>query len=261
MESISNEQIVSFWNAKPYPHLVIDNFWEADEFEKLSNSNINFFPERTFNTSIENNKQVFSAEDLPPKLKFTVDLLGSEWFVDNYLYPLTNILPINPLLNFPNTIYRFHHQMGRGGILGNHVDHSFLDQSPGQIHILNAIYYHHQRWDKSWGGYTTLNNKPIVEPKPNRLLIFLHTSKSFHGVGRLICPENLKRKTIYMDYYCRVTDLWRLNQQSYKYNYTTNAWLEFWKHHTTFVPGWSWDSYKYWKNWIKYLLREPLIRG
>ena len=79
-------------------------------------------------------------------------------------------------------------------------------------HVLNIIIYLSENWNSSFGGNTLLFNKKgrkvekIIEFVPNRLLIFLHTPYSFHGVDSL--KPNLKqvRKTLYLDFYSDLDD-------------------------------------------------------
>ena len=68
-------------------------------------------------------------------------------------------------------------------------------------------------WDKSWNGDTQLWNNNISEcmvksyPKGNRALIFVTNDDSWHGIpDKIMCPENIFRKTIAFYYVSENTD-------------------------------------------------------
>ena len=73
-----------------------------------------------------------------------------------------------------------------------------------------------------------------IDPLPNRLIVFIHTSNSFHGVNSYN-PKSKKthRKTFYHDYYIE-----NINQEQflYKLNIKREKKLKLFKHGTTFIP-------------------------
>jgi Rps23 Pro-64 3,4-dihydroxylase Tpa1-like proline 4-hydroxylase len=75
--------------------------------------------------------------------------------------------------------------MKTGGLLGAHVDHSHSANDNKLLHVANAIFYVSQKWDEAWGGETLLFNSTgfkiikKISPKPNRLILFIHSSTSF----------------------------------------------------------------------------------
>jgi hypothetical protein len=122
--------------------------------------------------------------------------------------------------------------MKKNGLLGSHVDHSHSDK--GKLHIANSIYYASPMWDESWGGETLLLNSSGTQIlkkitfRPNRLVLFVHSAKSFHAVSKVSCPNNIRRNTYYMDYYTDDGNLKTI------YNNVKNLTYSF--HTTTFVP-------------------------
>jgi len=92
-----------------------------------------------------------------------------------------------------------------------------------------------------------------VEYKPNRAVIFLHTPYSFHGVERLQNNGEVKRKTLYVDYYSKSTKPF----DHMKFDFS-NIWF---KHDTTFRLPQLTDYFKlknrnYAKAYAKYMLRR-----
>ena len=128
--------------------------------------------------------------------------------------------------------------MKSGGLLGIHVDHSYSKSE--LLHMANSIFYVSPYWEDSWGGETVLCNssgsrivKKII-PKPNRLILFVHSSSSFHGVNKINCPTDVNRTTYYMDYYINPSDIPLLNDNIR--NSGLKKGLKFTHHTTTFIP-------------------------
>jgi hypothetical protein len=248
-----------FWQAKPFPHYYLDDFLPKERFNRLAESarQKNDKPEFTFATALEKNKTTYANDSLDAESKALVQSITNPEFLRE-LTELTSVPEIVPLTEFKNHDYRFYHKMVDGGYLGSHVDHSaILNQN--RVHFLNCIYYGPEKWSPSWGGETVLFDKwgfkPVakVECRPNRLLIFLHTSQSFHGVSRITGATN-PRLTMYMDYYAKVEDLPRLNEQSLISGSKFKA--RFWRHLTTFVPMTIKHTHRYLPTYLKYHLRR-----
>ena len=221
----------NFKDAKPYPHLILDNFLIDPFFKNLNleNYKLNKNNGRSFNTNLEKNKWTSKNEILSKNLKLIIDELNKKEFLEN-LYKLTGI---TDLFSTPegNTSLANYHEMYASGFLGTHVDHS-SEPRTGLPHVLNIILYLSQDWKSSWGGSTILADKngrkieKLIDFVPNRAVIFLHTPFSFHGVTE-IKKSPIKRSTIYVDYYSKNKD---------PYNHFNLEFKKVWfKHPTTFI--------------------------
>jgi len=224
------------WKDEPFPHAIVDNFLPSEIFSKITNSlNSLKNPEdikKKFFTYIESNKEVYGDKDLNEILKLPINILGGIGIKKKF-ENFFNIDQITSLTDEPNYdgYYPFH-IMKNGGVLGSHVDHSHSSQE--KLHVANSIYYVSPKWEDSWGGETLLLNssgtkilKKIL-PKPNRLILFVHSAKSFHAVNKIACPDTVRRNTYYMDYYTSDKNL------SVVYSNVKNLAYSF--HSTTFVP-------------------------
>ena len=221
----------NFKNAKPYPHLVLDNFLIDPFFKNLNleNYKLNQNNGRSFNTDLEKNKWTSKNEILSKNLKLIIDELNKKEFLEN-LYKLTGITDLFSTTE-GNTSLANYHEMYESGFLGTHVDHS-SEPTTGLPHVLNIILYLSKDWSKSWGGSTVFANKSgtkiekTIDYIPNRAVIFLHSPFTFHGVTKIENNQK-KRSTIYVDYYSK-------NKKPYthlKLNFK-NVWF---KHPTTFI--------------------------
>lgn len=196
-----------FFNARPFPHLVLDNFLEERFFLNLKH----IFAEITestegkrFNSAVEEKKWISLNSALPGAVKEIVNALNSDSWVES-MRGLTGINSLVATSN-GNTKLANYHVMEPGGILGPHVDHSH-EPKKGIPHVLNTILYLAEDWDPKAGGatlfYDAKGDKVVskVEYKQNRAVIFLHTPYSFHGVERIKENTSVKRRTVYVDYY------------------------------------------------------------
>ena len=198
-----NQSIV--YLEKPMPHVIIDNFLPEEDFrdlrEQLNNLDNTKKTHADWNTSIENKKTTHTIEELekfkinPIEIMAGTNLIKiiSDYMGFNEIVPLTNFS------DFGGVAY--YHKMQPGAHLGSHVDHSSI--AKGHVHVANAIYYVHEKW--TIGGETTFYDfgglalRTQIEPKPNRMVIFLHDSQAFHGVKRVFEP----RESFYMGYFIR----------------------------------------------------------
>ena len=222
---------MEFMYAKPYPHIILDNFLDETFFSQIDIENFNKDPLKgsTFDTDLEKNKWTSKNDKLSNNLKLIVDSLNTLDFIKN-LQKLSKIKDLFSTIE-GNTALANYHEMYQSGFLGTHVDHS-SEPSTGLPHVLNIILYLSKNWENKWGGKTVLANQngtkilKTIEYKPNRAVIFLHSPFTFHGVTK-IDGNLLKRSTIYVDYYSK-----NLNPYTHLKLDFKNVWF---KHPTTFI--------------------------
>ena len=220
-----------FKSAKPFPHVVLDNFLDASFFKSLDVEKIQTDKQQglLFNTDIETNK--WTSKNV--ELNESVSKIVKELYTKDFIKNLSSLSKIKDLFstNVGNTALANYHEMYESGFLGTHVDHS-SEPSSGLPHVLNIILYLSKNWDVTWGGSTMFANKngTKIEKKidyiPNRAVIFLHSPFTFHGVTKI--QNNLtKRSTIYVDYYSKNKKPYTHLDLQFK-----NVWF---KHPTTFI--------------------------
>ena len=234
---ISNKKVE--WILHPFPHAIIDDFFPDDVFKNISSVKNDEIEDlkRTNLTSLELNKKEFGIAGTSKAFRIPIEIMGmgnGKKLFSKFM-PESKIITLASHKDFGG--YYPYHQSTRKGLLGAHVDHSNLD---GNIHFSNSIFYSHKQWKKEWGGETILFNstglKPevYIEPKPNRMILFIHSNTSFHGVNKILCPDEVIRKTYYMDYYINPSDIPLLNDNIR--NSGLKKGLKFTHHTTTFIP-------------------------
>jgi Rps23 Pro-64 3,4-dihydroxylase Tpa1-like proline 4-hydroxylase len=194
-------------NAKPFPHLVIDDFLDEDFAREIVRSWPDFQEAakvgKEFNSLNERNKvQVTDATYFPQPLRELNDALASQQFLDT----LSQLFQIPSLLADSELVGGGLHQTGPRGHLDVHVDFNYI--AARQLHRrLNILIYFNENWRPEWGGKLELWNNDVTEcihsldPKFNRCVIFETSEISFHGVTAVTCPDGAVRRSFAGYYY------------------------------------------------------------
>jgi hypothetical protein len=227
------------WCMEPFPHAIVDNFFPQEVFDKISDVSAQDVSDlkRENKSVLELNKKEYGLDGTSDIFRIPVETMGTAGGVAFFakFIEASKIITLASFENFGG--YYPYHRSNRNGLLGAHVDHSNLDKN---FHFANSIFYSHKDWDKEWNGETILFNhnglvpKVYIEPKPNRMIFFIHSNKSFHGVNTILCPEGVTRNTYYMDYYINPIDLPTVQKNAKKMG--SKRLLKWTYHPTTFVP-------------------------
>ena len=201
--------------AKPFPHFVIDNFFDKNIALSLENDFPDFDNEvwHEYGNAIEV-KKVCNNWNVFPTLTYKVfNFLNSEKFVKELSIFLfgSDLLIADPGLNGGG--WHIHKQ---GGKLNTHLDYSLHPKLVLQRKI-NIIIYLNSCWEKNWGGNLGLwsnesskfpgDLKKEIEPIFNRAVIFDTTCNSWHGLPNPInCPKQQLRKSLAIYYLCEPSE-------------------------------------------------------
>lgn len=188
-----------YQNAKPFSHVIIQNFLNNDYAEKIYKE----IPE-----SVEN----WHCYMNPIEVKYAYDDINNlDFNIKNLFYYLstnTVIKRMSELSNIPDLQYDEYlhgaglHKHYRYGRLGMHLDYEKHPISDKQRRM-NVILYLSKDWNnEEWNGQTELWDKDVREcmvKSPvvfNSAIIFQTNEISYHGIPEPIkCPEGISRKT------------------------------------------------------------------
>ena len=197
----------SFKKAKPFPHVVIDNFLSEEnaktlartyDLQKIRNSKEGW--EHFTNENADRHRledEYFMEEDLKQFARLT----NSKYFI-LFLEELTEL---KSLIGDPYFMGGGAMASERGGYLKMHIDYNW-NAKLQLFRNLNFLIYLTEDWKEEWGGaldlYSEENNSiKSVMPFFNRAIIFQSDSKSYHGQPKkLNCPEN-KARTLFSSFY------------------------------------------------------------
>lgn len=198
--------------AKPFPHVVIDGFFEPALAREIA---------AEFPPFDRGHDSIWHRYDNPLEVKLTLN----DW---NRFGPATyrafsrlcsadfvELLRLSIHADYP--LYADHglhggglHAHAAGGRLNTHLDYS-LHPKTGLARKLNLIVYLNEDWQEEWGGHLGLYEQSPVQIGPgalhtsivpvfNRAVLF-DTVGSWHGLPNPIaCPQGQVRKSLAVYY-------------------------------------------------------------
>ena len=195
-----------FVAAEPFPHVVIDNFIDAETARAIAAEYPTFDQAKelgfSFNALNERKKiQITDQARFPEGVRALSDFLASPAF----LADLSALTGIPNLLADPRLHGGGMHMTGPHGRLDVHVD---FNRGYGDLHRrLNVLVYLNPQWEDAWGGQIELWDEDVkncrisLSPVLGRCLIFETSGISFHGVAPLQCPQDQVRRSFAAYYY------------------------------------------------------------
>lgn len=201
------------WNsAKPFPHLVIDNFLPLDIANKVADE----FPDADsdfwyeYANPLEIKKACSDWNKFPPTIYQVFTTLMGKEVVDTLNYFTNKQLTADCGLHGGGL-----HCHKAGGKLNTHLDYSIHPKVNMQRKV-NIIIYVAKDWDPDWDGALGLwendNSSGVDQPGKliqkidcvfNRAVIFDTTMYSWHGLpDPVLCPPGRSRNSLATYYLC-----------------------------------------------------------
>lgn len=201
-----------FWewaDAKPFPHVVIDQFFEPSFARELAAEFPAFESEawHHYANPLEIKRTCNNWNAFGPSTYRAFSWLNSPAFVE--LLRLSIGLDA-PLYADPGLHGGGLHAHAAGGKLNTHLDYSRHPKT-GLERRLNLLVYLNEDWQDEWGGQLGLWEQNPVQPGPgalvksitpkfNRAVIF-QTTNAWHGLPEPIqCPPGQVRKSLAVYY-------------------------------------------------------------
>jgi Rps23 Pro-64 3,4-dihydroxylase Tpa1-like proline 4-hydroxylase len=205
MKQIAEMKAEEYAAGRPYPHIVIDEFFEPGVLDRV----LAEFPDK--------NDKNWEAHDIPEEIKLqSSSESGIPYYTRQLLYAMNSfgflqflemLTGIPKLLGDPRYDGGGLHQIVPGGKLAIHADfnrHLYYNFD----RRLNALVYLNKNWKDEYGGHFEMWDKSmtkaekLVAPLFNRMVIFTTTSDSYHGhPNPLTCPPGMTRKSMALYYY------------------------------------------------------------
>jgi hypothetical protein len=205
VEKKGAELSVQYNGAKPFPHIVIDDFLAPQildlclkEFPvKLDKEGMNF------DRPQERLKSSFNPDYIHPQLRSFFYSLNSKPFIKF----LENLTGIKGLIPDPWFLGAGFHEIKNGGHLSMHAD--FNHHKPMNLERrINVLIYLNKDWKDEYGGQLELWDNAMtkcevsVVPLFNRCVVFNTTSNSNHGNPNPVNhPKQQPRRSIALYYY------------------------------------------------------------
>jgi len=204
------EKQLAYNTAKPFPHIIIDNFLPIEVAEQI----LKTFPNKNSKDFNQPDYKKFQQKKLgqvqksyfvniDPWLRYILYELNSMVFLD-YLENLTGIKGLIPDPHYQGGAF---HSILSGGKLAVHADFN-VDKKRSLRRCINVLIYLNKDWQDEYEGHLELWDEEMkacekkIAPIFNRCVIFNTTSTSYHGHPTpLACPEDRTRKSIALYYY------------------------------------------------------------
>jgi hypothetical protein len=207
LDSLAKKYCSMYQGAEPYPHIVIDDFFDSDYLEELALNFPNLFNDselEQFNGQKEIKSASHLEQGIPKAHRSFIHFLNSQPFLA-FIQELTGIK--EPLICDPYLLGGGLHQIKAGGMLKVHADFN-KHRMIGLDRRINVLVYLNKDWDESYGGHLELWDSEMkqcqqrISPIFNRLVVFSTTDFSYHGhPDPLSCPDDRTRNSIALYYY------------------------------------------------------------
>jgi Rps23 Pro-64 3,4-dihydroxylase Tpa1-like proline 4-hydroxylase len=196
---------IEYLAAKPFPHIVFDNFFDPLVLDRV----LEEFPKpdairwQQFDNAHEIKLASAAETSFGPATRLFMYHLNSMTFLD-FLSKVTGIKNLIPDPGFQGGGL---HQIVPGGKLGVHAD---FNRHPdfGLDRRLNLLIYLNKNWREEYGGHLQLWDREMrlceakVLPVFNRMMIFGTTDYTYHGhPDPLRCPSDMTRKSLALYYF------------------------------------------------------------
>ena len=187
-----------FVNARPFPHVVIDDFFESDKAEQLLADFPPFSADNAKNEFGEIGRKavVANISQISPFYAEVYRHIGSKGFLNL----VSEITGIPDLVHDDQMFGGGTHENLEGQELDPHVDFNYIEDR--KLHRrLNVLLYMNKEWARDWGGCLEIHSNPrqpkedqikIIEPLFNRCVIFETSERSWHGFEKICLPEGRK---------------------------------------------------------------------
>lgn len=185
-----------FDTAKPFRHLVLDDFFTDSFCEELIERFPPFDTRRAMNENGEIGGKCVHEQlgELGGPYSRIDELIQTRGFLDW----LGEVTGIEQLLYDPDYFGGGTHENRHGQDLDPHVDFNKHPKT-GWHRRLNLIVYLNREWSEDWGGAIEFHSDPrlppeknditVVQPAKNRAVLFETTFWSWHGFERINLPE------------------------------------------------------------------------
>jgi hypothetical protein len=205
MKEVGASAHSSYINARPFPHIVFDDFFDPSLLDLV----LAEFPQpgairwQQFDNEREIKLASAAESSFGPATRLLLYHLNSITFLE-FLSAVTGIAN---LIADPSFEGGGLHQIVRGGKLAIHADFN-RHRNYNLDRRLNLLLYLNKDWRDEYGGHLQLWDRDMrrcetkVLPLFNRVVIFGTTDFTYHGhPDPLQCPESMTRKSLALYYF------------------------------------------------------------
>jgi len=205
MNELRQSAYAAYAAAKPYPHVVFDNFFDPSLIDLILEEFPN--PSAIRWQKFDNPQEIKLASAAEASFGPVTRLLLYHLNSATFLQFLSAVTGIDNLIPDPSFEGGGLHQIVPGGKLGVHTDFN-KHRDFGLDRRLNLLLYLNKNWKEEYGGHLQLWDKEMthceakVLPIFNRVMIFGTNDFTYHGhPDPLQSPEGMTRKSLALYYF------------------------------------------------------------
>lgn len=209
-----------FASARPFPHVVIDDFLEPSCFRDVV-AELPVGSTRGWTNYVHLNERK-AGNPRPWTWGPTTRLVATTMMSAEFVSVIESITGMEGLQADPDFDGGGLHRTGRGGYLNIHTDFTVHHKHPGWRRRVNLLLYLNPSWDERFGGELELWDPGVsrkhaaISPIGNRMVAFRTDERSFHGhPDPLRTPRGVFRDSLAL-YYFTVDDTHRPHATRYR---------------------------------------------
>jgi hypothetical protein len=200
-----------FQSAKPFPHIVLDDFLDPESASLVMKefANVTDVGWTSFAHVNERKLSHTKPEQWGATMRAVLQELQSQRFVQ-FLGAMSGV---EGLLVDDSLAGGGLHQSQSGGFLNIHADYTVHPRHRRWERRINVLLYLNEEWPPEYGGDFELWStdmkrcERVVAPTGNRVVIFRTSGDSFHGHPEpMRCPEGVWRRSLALYYFTEEDD-------------------------------------------------------
>jgi 2OG-Fe(II) oxygenase superfamily len=195
-----------YLSAKPFPHVVLDDFLDSDVAHRATEEFPSVDPERWINW-VHVNERKYGNRD-PDTWGPTLQSVAAELNSPRFVEFLSGLTGIDDLLVDESLEGGGLHQSLPGGFLNIHADFTVHPHHRQWRRRVNLLLYFNGEWPAEYGGELEFwspdmkRREQTILPHGNRVVIFNTDADAFHGHPEpLRCPPDATRKSMALYYF------------------------------------------------------------
>lgn len=206
LEGNINELAAAYRGARPFGHIVLDDFLEPNAARKAMEELLPLDQE-TWNSYVHVNERKFSHTD-PSSWGSTLQSILEKLNSPEFVLFLQELTGIDNLFADPSLEGGGLHLSTTGGYLNIHADFTVHPHHRNWRRRVNLLLYLNEDWRPEYGGDLELwttdmkRREKTIAPVGNRAVIFTTDADSFHGhPDPMTCPPGVARRSLALYYF------------------------------------------------------------
>ncbi|ABE64045.1 hypothetical protein Nham_3313 [Nitrobacter hamburgensis X14] len=194
-----------YLNAKPWPHVVIDNGFSEELLDAIAAEIAKIDPAHLISSLDDRQIKQEASDGLGPATQYFLELVDSARFREF----ISTVTGVDNLLSDPTHKFAGAHRTPSGGFTKIHRDFE-VHPATGLFHRVNLLVYLNRDWPDSYGGSLELWPSDMsaigrrIFPRFNTIVLWETHGATLHGLpDPVTCPPDRMRLSVASYYYTK----------------------------------------------------------